>query len=81
MTLPELVGHPAQPVFGGAEAFEQSHGRDVTPASDFGIGDGLLERTAASQMDQQSSQQDSGIGKATGAKPGKIVRGPGWKGE
>ena len=70
MTLPELVGHPAQPVFGGAEALEESHGRDIAPAGEFGVGDGLLEGTAAGQVDQQGTQQDGGIGEASGAAQG-----------
>jgi hypothetical protein len=75
VTLPELVGHPAQPVFGSAEALEESHGRDVTPAGDFGVGDGLLEGTAAGQVDQQRSQQNGGIGEASGSAQGtKYVR-------
>ena len=74
-TLPELVGHPTQPTFGGAETLEQSHGRDVTPAGHFGVGDGLLEGTAAGQVDQQGSQQDGGIGEASGSAQGtKEVR-------
>ena len=70
MTLPQLVGHPVQPVLGGAKALEQRHGRDVTPAGDFGVGDGLLEGTAAGQVDQQRSQQDGGIGEASGSTQG-----------
>ena len=70
LTLPELVCHPPQPVFGGTEAFEQSHGRDITPAGDFGVGDGLLEGTATGEVDQEGSQQDGGIGEASGSAQG-----------
>lgn len=40
---------------------------DVTPTSLLGEGGRCLEGTAASQVDQQGSQQDGGVGKATDA--------------
>jgi hypothetical protein len=58
--------HPAQPWLGGARPLEQGHGRDITPTGLLGSGDGLLKRTASGQVDQQGSQQDGGIGKASG---------------
>ncbi len=70
MTLPELVRHPAQPLLGGAEALEESHGRDVAPAGEFGVGDGLREGTTASQVDQQRSQKNGGIREAPDSAQG-----------
>ena len=70
VTLPKLVGHPAQPLLGRSKPLEQGHRRDVTPTGLLGAGDGLLEGTASGQVDQQGSQQDGGIGKATGPLQG-----------
>jgi hypothetical protein len=66
VTLPKLVGHPAQPLLGSSKPLEQGDRRDVTPTGLLSAGDRFLERTAASQVDQQGSQQDGGIGKASG---------------
>ena len=67
VTLPKLVGHPAQPLLSGSKSLEQCHRRDVTPTGLLGVRGRFLEGTAASQMDQQGSQQHSGVGKASGA--------------
>ena len=67
VTLPKLVGHPAQPLLSRSKPLEQSHGRDVTPTGLLDAGDRLLEGTAAGQVNQQGSQQDGGIGKTASA--------------
>jgi hypothetical protein len=67
MTLPKLIGHPAQPLLGGSEPLEQCHGRDVAPTGLLDVGHCFLKRTGTSQMDQQGSQQDGSIGEAAGA--------------
>src|SRR5215208_5799030 len=43
------------------------HRRDITPTGLLGVRRCFFERTTAGKVNQQSSQQDTGIGKATGA--------------
>ncbi len=67
VTLPKLVGQPAQPLLGGAKPLEQCHRRDIAPTGLLGVCSGFLEGTASRQVYQQGSQQDARIGKASDA--------------
>jgi hypothetical protein len=67
VALPKLVGHPAQPLLGSAKPLKQGHRGNITPTGLSGPGGCFLERTTGGQVDQQGSQQDGRIGKASGA--------------
>ena len=63
VTLPQLVGHPAQPLLRSAKPLKQGHRRDVTPTVLLGDSDRFLAGTATGQVDQQNANKTAAWGK------------------